>query len=87
MDKLYKTVITIEVLSVGDGPYGPIDVRDMAQDITTGGCSGTYHVGASMELSELEMAAALEAQGSDPSFLLGDEWENWESKLHESEEQ
>lgn len=85
MDKLYKTIIKIEVLS--NGPYAPENIENIAHDIIEGDCSGTWDIESEESLSELEMAAALQKQGSDPGFLLGDDWENWESKLHESEEQ
>lgn len=67
----YKTRIVVTVLS--DGPYNPDTIHDLAYDITEGECSGDYKVESSEELTREEMAEALEAQGSDPAFLLGEE--------------
>jgi len=67
----YKTRIVVTVLS--DSPYDPDNLYDLAYDITDGDCSGNVEIESSEELSREEMAKALEAQGSDPEFLLGED--------------
>ncbi len=71
-DKYCRTVITVEVLS--DRLYDPETLKQVAYDIICGDCSGEWHVTSQEEVSEEKMAELLEAQGSDPSFLLGPEW-------------
>jgi hypothetical protein len=44
--------------------------------ITEGDCSGQYTVTKTEELDAEQMAKALEAQGSDPEFLLWDDEED-----------
>jgi len=83
--ELYRTIIKIEILS--EGPYDPDDISSVAYDIVEGDCSGSWEIESSETLTELEMAAALEKQGSDPSFILGEDWEEWGNKIHDQEEE
>lgn len=69
--KYYKTVIQVEILSVG--PYDPDTLADVHYDIVEGDCSGKWSIKEQQELSRKEMSEALENQGSDPEFLLGTE--------------
>ena len=73
LNNLYKTVIQVTVLS-----NGKFDLDDIHEAITDGDCSGTVEEISETILTENEMAVALLDQGSDPSFLLGEDWENWE---------
>jgi hypothetical protein len=73
---LYRTVITVEVLSNGPFIFSGINgLADLAYNVTEGDCSGHAEVTSSQEVTPKEMAKLLEAQGSDPSFLLGEDWE------------
>ena len=71
MTQLTKTIIEIEVLS--DEPYNPACLEEVASDIMDGGCSGNWRIKSQEVLTKEEMANALEAQGSDPAFLLGED--------------
>lgn len=75
MSKYYRTVIQIEILS--DEPYNvQKSLTDIAYDIDEGDCSGmATEVVVNEEKTADEMAALLEAQGSDPAFLV-DEYRN-----------
>lgn len=66
-----KTVITVTVLSTGDWDWDSLG--DVAYAITEGDCSGQVETQSVSFLSREEMAEALEAQGSSPSFLLGED--------------
>lgn len=66
---LFRTVLQIEVLSVG--PYKYIDLATLTCDVTEGDCSGAVDVIRTEVMTREAMAAALERQGSDPEFLLG----------------
>jgi hypothetical protein len=73
---LYRTVITVEVLSNGPYIFGGIGgLEDLAYNVTSGDCSGHAEVTSSKKVTPKKMAKLLEAQGSDPSFLLGEDWE------------
>lgn len=71
MTKYYRTVITVEVLS--DEPYNPASLAQVAHDTISGGCSGNWKITSSEEVTVKRMAELLEAQGSDPSFLIMEE--------------
>lgn len=71
-EKFYRTVIKVEVLS--EDPYHPQSLKQIARDTYDGDCSGHWEVESSQEVPPAEMAKLLEKQGSDPAFLLGDEW-------------
>ncbi|MEQ9223778.1 MAG: hypothetical protein RJQ08_11775 [Salinisphaeraceae bacterium] len=69
-----KTVIQVEVLSDQDWCFE--DLQSTAYDITEGDCSGCVQVVNEATLTDAETAKALESQGSDPSFLLGEDDED-----------
>jgi hypothetical protein len=71
--RYYRTVIRVEVLT--EGPYDPEGLADVAEDIVHGDASGRWEVELSEEVSKEKMAELLEAQGSDPEFLLGEGWD------------
>ena len=71
-----KTVLRVEMLSDGDCDWDTL--ADVAYSITEGDCSGKVENKSVEFLSEEAMARALLEQGSDPCFLLGEEWEDWE---------
>jgi hypothetical protein len=70
---LFRTVVQVEVLS--NGPYEMLSLEGLAHDITDGECSGDVKVVSEEEVSRDRMTELLEAQGSSPEFLLGDEEE------------
>jgi hypothetical protein len=77
MDRSFKkTVLRVEVLSYGEWDWETL--ADVAHSITEGDCSGEVVMDSVEFLSEEDTARALIAQGSDPSFLLGEAWEGWE---------
>lgn len=67
--KFYRTVISVEILS--EEPYPPDpELTDVAEDITSGGCSGCVsEIVSNEELSGKDMATCLRAQGRDPGFF------------------
>jgi hypothetical protein len=71
-----KTVIRVEVIS--DGYWEWDNLSDIAHDITDGECSGVVEVEDVVFLSAEDTARALVTQGSDPSFLLGEDWDGRE---------
>ena len=71
--KYYRTVVTYEVLSVG--PYYFENLEQLAYDTLFGDCSGVTLNVEYEEVSEEQMSELLVAQGSDPSFLLGEDFE------------
>ena len=74
----YKTTILVEIISDRLIPPG-MDIQDIAREMTEGDFSGTWSVVNLTELSAESCAKALEAQGSDPEFLLGDDWNTKEA--------
>lgn len=79
----HKTVIQVTVLS--NGPLrSPEDLSAIAYEITEGDCSGQVDAGPSVPLSRREVALALQAQGSDPEFLLMDD--GWKYALEPGDE-
>lgn len=68
MSKFYRTVIEVEVLT--NEPYVPGSLEEVQYDITEGHASGAWDITASEEVTKERMAALLEAQGSDPDFLI-----------------
>jgi len=64
--KLYKTIITVEVIS--DEPYNG-GLGDLAYDTTEGDCSGAISWGEPTELVGMDAVKALEEQGSEPEFF------------------
>ena len=69
--QLFRTVYRVEVLT--DEPFAASDLSDIAYQITEGHASGLVDLVTSAEISREDMRAALIAQGSDPSFLLGED--------------
>jgi hypothetical protein len=67
----YRQVFTVEVLS--DEPVDFDSLQDMHRAIDSGPCSGVFHLSHQEEVTAVQMMALLEAQGSDPGFLLADE--------------
>lgn len=77
--KFYRTITQVEVLS--DFPYSPEDLNEVSHDINRYGRL-LWHVEtiSSEEVSREKMANLLEAKGSDPSFLLGDDEDEFDEK-------
>jgi len=69
---LYKTVYTVVVLS--DRDIRGMSLNDIAREVIHGDLSGTYEATSCDELTTGEMASELMKQGSDPEFLLGENW-------------
>jgi len=69
--KFYRHLIVVEVLSAD--PMTTTDLDDLNYEIMEGGASGKVTVESSLEVTREQMAILLEAQGSDPSFLIGEE--------------
>lgn len=76
---LFRTIIVVEVLS--EGRFNNINLSEIGYAIMEGDCSGQVNISKFEELTRDEMAKALEAQGSDPSFLLGED-DVGEDELH-----
>lgn len=72
--KLVRTVLQVEVLSNGRFTWANLD--DVHESITHGDCSGRVTEISAEEVTPERMAELLLAQGSSPSFLLGEEWED-----------
>ncbi len=72
-NKFYRTVFTIEVLSDEPLQADGMGLEEINYEITEGHCSGVVTTDGSMEVTKKEMSDLLYAQGSDPSFLFGDE--------------
>ncbi len=68
--KFYRTIIQVEVLS--EDRFVWDSLSDVAEAIFDGDCSGNTTEISQEEVTPEAMAALLEAQGSDPQFLLGD---------------
>jgi len=71
MRKFYKAVFSIEVLS--EEPIDEMSIDDIKYEITEGNCSGVITKSDTTELTGLEMAKALLAQGSDAEFFQLDD--------------
>lgn len=67
--KFWKTTITYEVLTEGEKPPEYNNAAEVNYDIEDGDASGQRTVNTAIELTPQEMADALVAQGSDPTFL------------------
>jgi len=74
----YKTIIQVEVLS--NDPYDVGNLEDLHYDITEGDYSGDFKIISQEKLTKEEMAKALEAQGSDPEFMMPEEEEENENE-------
>ncbi|HIK62251.1 MAG TPA: hypothetical protein EYF98_16360 [Planctomycetes bacterium] len=73
MADLYRTVITFEVLHEGLIPED-WELGEIVRETLQGRYSGSW-IAAERPVTQDQMVALLEAQGTDPSFLLGDDWE------------
>lgn len=71
---LHRTVYQIEVLA-RIAPNDMDDLDQIAYDIREGEASGAVTRISTEEVTPERMAELLTAQGSDPSFLLGENWE------------
>ncbi len=72
MDKFWRTVIKVEVLSAGPTPPRFSNLAQVHHAITTGDCSGDFD-SEQEEVTRGAMRDLLVNQGSDPSFLLGED--------------
>jgi hypothetical protein len=71
----YRTVIHVEVLS--EEPYVfSGNLVDVANDISSGDCSGVARTIHEEKCNGAKMAQLLLAQGSDPEFFMLDEQGN-----------
>jgi len=74
MNGMYsKTIIMVTILS--DTSYQPQSIESLGHDIIHGDLSGSWEIIYHKELTDKECAEELIKQGSDPSFLLGEEYE------------
>lgn len=80
--KFYKTVFTVTVLS--DKPVNHREIRDIADEIETGDCSGDVKVEHVDTVTKRQMALELHRQNSDPTFLLGED--GWKYALQQGDE-
>lgn len=70
--KFYRTVIHVEVLS--EEPYTfSGNLVDVANDISSGDCSGVARTIQEEKCDGVRMAQLLLAQGSDPEFFMLDD--------------
>lgn len=70
--KFYRTVIHVEVLS--EEPYTfSGNLVDVANDISSGDCSGVARTIQEEKCDGFRMAQLLLAQGSDPEFFMLDD--------------
>tara|TARA_R110002110_G_scaffold48486_6_gene144470 strand:- start:897 stop:1223 length:327 start_codon:yes stop_codon:yes gene_type:complete len=72
-DKYYRTTYTLEVLSIA--PNTERSLEGLNYEITEGHCSGRLWQTGEEEVSDEQMESLLEIHGTDPTFLLGDDWE------------
>ena len=79
MNDFYITTITVTVASdhrlVYPDGYN-LNLEDVAYEMTYGDLSGRYEYTDERKVTRDEIIRELEEQGSDPSFLLGDEWDD-----------
>lgn len=71
--KYFKTTVTVEILSA-DESVEDLTMEELAREIKDGDCSGMMVGAVVKELSKEEMAKELLEQGSDPEFLLGEDY-------------
>ena len=71
-DDLFRTVIVMEVLHEGIIP-SDMDLPDIVRETIHGDFSASWTSNCA-RISAEEMAERLIAQGSDPAFILGDDW-------------
>lgn len=70
---LYKNVYRVEVLSDTDSVTD--DLSELHRQITEGDSSGVVTHMAGNDITRSRMAAELISQGSDPAFLLGEDYD------------
>lgn len=68
MNKYYKTIVTVEVLSEEPIPNWT-DLENLNYQITYGDWSGEVNIGTSEEVDAKTIAKLLINQGSDPGFF------------------
>ena len=73
MAKFFKTILKVEVLSE-DCDVSSLGLDAINYAITDGDCSGLVTVEEVKQLSEEELVAECDKQGTDPAFFLGDEY-------------
>ena len=71
---LRKAVIKIEYLYNEDDHDIPITLTEIAHNGIEGNASIVWDVESDVEVTEREMAKLLREQGSDPEFLLGEDY-------------
>ena len=73
--KIYRSIITVEILS--DSPVDDAFLTDLSSvdyETTSGGCSGQVQVKSmNEELTGHEAVKAVQNQGSSPDFFMMDE--------------
>jgi hypothetical protein len=67
--KYWKTTITLEILTAGDGPPDYLSVDSAVYDMNFGEASGVWSQ-KNVQLDEDVMRDELRKQGSDPEFLI-----------------
>jgi len=72
--KFYRTVFRIEVLGDESLIDESLDMKDIHEMTYEGPRSGRFLDTFEEEVTPAHMGHLLEAQGSDPQFLLGDAW-------------
>lgn len=70
MTRYFKPVVTLEVLST-EQDVAAMDLADIVHECVRGSFSGNWN-STTCEVSREEMIKLLEAQRSDPSFLVDD---------------
>ena len=69
--KYFKTTYTVVVLSE-DAPAAGLSLEELDEAIGIGPCVGVVSDDGGVELTPLEMAAALNEAGSAPDFFFAD---------------
>ena len=69
--KIYKTIVTVEVLS-SEPIETPISLREIDYQITDGLWSGQVEIGNSTPFYGLDAVNEIKEQGSDPDFFALD---------------
>ena len=71
--KYFRTVFRFEVLSTDEDFGSGMSLADIHYETMNGHASGRFLDGTHNEVSEEDMRKLLEAQGTDPSFLIEDD--------------
>ena len=71
-DKLWKTTIVVEVLTMGENPPDYDTLDDVQDDATFGDASMSRKEDVHVELTKEQFITECDNQGSDPSFFFGD---------------